>query len=225
MKFEDISIYHYIKDYLEELDLVSFKKGQYITRASQGLEEIFFILEGNVAVEYLTRNGKSFLVDELCENEFVGNMSYLYNQNLFCDSIATSDVSLLKIKKNTLKQLQQDKEFLNFFFYKTSKRIYCIYKKLMMKDLFQFDELLAFHILKNAEDDRFKFKSMYSLCQTLAISRKNLYNTINRFTEQNYLRKDKNELVILNRDYLDELSTNVREFNETQDSDFVYDWR
>ena len=222
MQLEQIYIYNHIKTYLDEIDIVKYKKGEYITRSSQNLEEIYFILDGNVKVEYIAKNGKSFLVDELSENEFVGKISYMYEQNLFCDIIATSDVSLLKISKHTLKKLQSNPEFLNIFFFKTSKRIYCMYKKLMMKNLFRLDELLAFYILKNSEDDIFKFKSMYSLCKSLSISRKSLYNTLNKFIEKDYIRKDENLIIILNREYLYELSMYVRDFNETDNNDFKF---
>ncbi len=222
MQLEEIYIYDHIKIYLDEIPTIKYKKGEYITRSNENLEDIFFILDGNVKVEYITKSGNSFLVDELCENEFVGKISYMYNQNLFCDIIATSNVSLLKINKITLKKLQSNPEFLNIFFFKTSKRIYYMYKKLLMKDLFKLEELLAFYILENSTEDIFKFKSMYSLCNSLSISRKSLYNTINKFVEKNYIRKDENSIFILNREYLYELSASVREFNETDHNTFKF---
>lgn len=222
MKLEEICIYSHIKSYLNEIDIIKYKKGEYITCSSQKLEEIYFILDGNVKVEYIAKNGKSFLVDELSENEFVGKISYMYEQNLFCDIIATSNVSLLKIHKSTLKKLQNNPEFLNIFFFKTSKRIYCMYKKLMMKDLFRLDELFAFHILKNSEGNIFKFKSMYSLCKILSVSRKSLYNTLNKFIDKGYIKREENLITILDREYLDGLSMYVREFNETDNNEFKF---
>ncbi|MCT8976183.1 cyclic nucleotide-binding domain-containing protein [Clostridium sp. CX1] len=223
MELKDICIYDHIKDYLDEISIVSYKKGQYITRSSENLEEIFFILDGKVKVECITKYGKSFLVDELSENEFVGKISYMHDQNLFCDIKATSNASLLKIDKNTFKKLQQSSDFMKIFLLKTSNRIYYMYKKLMMKDLFKFEELFAFHILKNSENNIFKFKSMYSLCKVLSVSRKGLYNTINRFIKENCIRKDENSIVILDRQYLNKISTHVREFNETNGSDLKFD--
>jgi len=223
MELKDVCIYDFIKEYLNEISIVTYKKGQYITHSSENLEEIFFILNGNIKIECITKYGKSFLVDELCKNEFVGKISYMYGQNLFCDITATSEASLLKIDKITFKKLQKNSEFLKIFLLKTSNRIYYMYKKLMMKNLFRLEEILAFYILKNSENNVFKFKSMYSLCEILSISRKSLYNAINRFIERNYIRKDKNLLIILNEDYLHELSIGVREFNETDNCDFKFD--
>jgi CRP-like cAMP-binding protein len=220
---QDIFIYQYIKDYLNEISISNYKKGQYITHSNESLEEIYFILDGNIKVECITKSGKSFLVDELSKNEFVGKISYMYEQNLFCDITATSNATLLKINKSTFKKLEKNSEFMKVFLLKTSKRIYFMYKKLMMKDLFRLEETLAFHILKNAEDDVFIFKSMYNLCEILSVSRKNLYNTINSFIEKKYIKKEKSSLIILNRDNLYELSAGVREVNEINGSDFKFD--
>jgi CRP-like cAMP-binding protein len=220
---KDIFIYDYIKDYLNEISILNYKKGQYITHSNEKLEEIFFILDGNIKVECITKSGKSFLVDELSKNEFVGKISYMYEQNLFCDITATSNVSLLKINKNTFKKLEKNSEFLKIFLFKTSKRIYYMYKNLMIRNLFSLEEVFAFYLLKNSENNIFEYKSMYSLCKTLSMSRKSLYNTINKFIKENYIKKDKNSLIILNRDYLYELSISVREVNEIGDCDFKLD--
>lgn len=219
IEIESTCIYNYIRPYLEEIEIANYKKGQYLTRADIDIEDIFFILQGQIQVEYTTKKGRSFLVDELSCNEFAGKISYLYDQHLYCDIIAVTDVSLLKIKAATFKKLKNSPEFLNVFFLKTSRRIYYMYKQLMMKDLFNSEELLSFHILKNSNDNIFIFKSMYRLCKILSISRKNLYNTINRFIERNYISKDKNSLIILDRNSLVKLSASIREFNETNESD------
>lgn len=222
MELKDTCIYNHIKQYLDEIDIALYKKGQYLTRSNHNFEDIFFILEGSVQIEYTTKSGKRFLVDELSDNEFAGKISYMYDQSLYCDIIAMTDVSLLRINKHIFKKLQNNPEFLTIFLFKNSKRIYSIYKKLMMKDLFSSEELLSFYILKDSEDNIFAFKSMYSLCKTISISRKNLYNIINKFIEKDYIRKENNSLIILNRDYLYEMSKEVREFNETNNTDFRF---
>jgi CRP-like cAMP-binding protein len=222
MNLENIYIYEHIKDYLDEIEIVKYKKGDYITHSNQNLQEIFFILDGNVKVEYTTKNGRSFLVDDLWENEFVGKISYMYDENLFCDIIAKTEVLLLKISKSTLKKLEKNPEFLKIFFFKTSKRIYCIYKKLLMKDLFTLEEIIAFHILNNCNNDKFEYKSMYSLCKSLSVSRKGLYNVINKFIKKGYIKKDRNLVTILEKEYLHKISMYIREFNEVEKNDFKF---
>lgn len=208
---ENNYIYDYIKDYLNEISVINYKKGQYIAHSNDNLGVIFFVLEGNIKVECISKYGKSLLVDELSKNEFVGKISYMFGQDLYCDVTAASSATLLKINRNTFKKLENNSEFLNFFLYKTSKRIYSIYKKLIMKDLFRLEEILAYYIIKSSENGVFKFKSMNHLSVKLSVSRKNLYNTINKFIDNNYIVRDKNSFIILDRDYLYKLSIGVTE--------------
>lgn len=223
MELKKIFIYDFIKDYLEDISIVDYKKGQYITRSDENFTEIYFILDGKVKVECVTEYGKSFLVDELSKNEFVGKISYMYEQNLFCDIKATSNVSLLKINKATFDKLQKNPEFLKVFLYKTSSRMYFMYKRLIMKNLFSLEELFAFYLLENEESNIFKFKSSIDLCNVFPISRKGLYNIINNFVKKDYISKEKKSIIILNKKELFELSMHVREFNIKNDSKIKFD--
>ncbi|GEA33675.1 MULTISPECIES: Crp/Fnr family transcriptional regulator [Clostridium] len=217
---EKIYIYDYIKEYLSEISIIKVKKGEYITHSSANIEEIFFILDGRVKVECITRSGRSILVDEVSKNDFVGKISYMYEENLFCDITARTNVTLLKIAKGTFKKLENNPDFLKIFLFKTSKRIYYMYKKLMIKDLFKFEEIFAYHILKNSENDVFKFKSMYNLCEILSVSRKNLYNVVNCLIQKKYIQKESDSIIIINRCAMDKLAAGVKEVSEINESDF-----
>ena len=223
MELRQICIYEYIKDYLNEIAVINYKKGQYIARSDEKFTEIFFILSGNVKVECITEYGKSFLVDELSENEFVGKISYLYEQHLYCDIKATSNVALLKIHKETFDKLQKKPEFLKIFLFKTSNRIYYMYKKLMMKNLFDLEELFAFYLLKQAEQDIFKFKNASDLCNLFPISRKGLYNVMNKLIRKGAIQREKNSIIIADKKQLTELSLHVREFNQTNSGNIKFE--
>ncbi|MBP2650519.1 MAG: Crp/Fnr family transcriptional regulator [Firmicutes bacterium] len=223
MELNNIYIYDYIKEYLNEISIVNYKKGQYITRSDENFNEIFFVLAGNVRVECVTEYGKSFLVDELSENEFVGKFSYMYEQNLCCDIKAITNVVLLKINKDIFDKLQKNPEFLKVFLYKTSNRMYYMYKKLMMKNLFSLEEIFAFYLLKNSGSDIFKFKSIHDLSNIFPISRKGLYNVINKLIKKRFIKKEKNSIIIIDKEELLKLSVHVREFNMINDSKIKFD--
>lgn len=212
MRIEDSCIYNYIKPFIGNLEQTNYKKGQYILFSDEDFEEIFFILEGCVKVECSTQNGKKFLVDTLEENEFVGKISYIFEEDLCSDIIALTDVKLISIEKKIFDELKKDSNFTNMFFSKTSKRIYYIYKKLLVKDLFKLEEILAYHIIKNSQGNIFKFKSMYQLSNELTVSRKNLYNTINKFILKGYIKKSNNEILIIEEDSLKMVAKNVDQF-------------
>ena len=223
MELASICIYEYIKEYVPDLSIVKYKKGQYITRSDENFTEIFFILKGTVRVECITEYGKSFLVDELSKDEFVGKISYMYEQHLFCDIKAVSPVQLLKINKETFDKLKKNTEFLKLFLYKTSHRMYIMYKKLMMKNLFSSEELFAFYLMQHAQEGRFQFKSMTDFCNAFPISRKGLYNVINRLIAKNMIKREKNAILITDEQRILELSVHVREFNRNNGSAIQFD--
>lgn len=212
MKISDTCIYDHIEMYKDEIENVIYKKGTYIVQSEDDFDEIFFILSGSVMVECLTMNGKRLLVDTLSENEFVGKISYMYDQDFRGDIIAITDVSLLKINKQTLEKLKKNDKFLSLFLFKTSKRIYLIYKKSLIKNLFKIEERLAHYILENSENGIFKCKSMYELSKQLYMSRKSIYNTINKFLEKGYIKKEEDKFIILDEEKLCEISKEVRNF-------------
>ncbi|GAA0126009.1 cyclic nucleotide-binding domain-containing protein [Clostridium sp. CTA-19] len=207
-----MSICDYFQPYLKEMETIFFKKGSYIITSDEEFEEVFYILDGVVTVECINAKGKMFLVDSLKKGDFVGKLSYIYEADFRCDIIANTNVKLLKIHKSTLSHLKKNADFVNLFFFKTSKRIYYIYKKMLIKDLFKIEEIFAYHILTHSLNNVFEFKSMYELCKELSISRKSLYNTLNNFFALGYVDKKSNSIIILNRAYLEKLSENLKEF-------------
>lgn len=63
---------------------------------------------------------------------------------------------------------------------------------------------------------------MYNLCKVLSVSRKRLYNTLNKFIHINYIRKDENKIIILNKKQLYNLSMYILKFNKTYNKDFKF---
>ncbi len=216
---QTVPIYNDIKDYLDEIRVVSFNKGEYLTRSEEDFKDIYYILSGNIRVECTTQTGKCVLVDKLEPFEFVGKISYLYEQNLCCDIVATNNATLIKIPKHTLTKLEDNPRFMKRFYFMTSKRMYQIYKIMLLQHLFRLEELFSYHLLTHAKNGQYTYESMYSLSSELFASRKNLYNVINQLIKSGYISKEGATLSILNPEALATLSQEVREF---QGQDFPY---
>lgn len=210
-QLEQTELYKYLGTHGHELSLVSFEKGDFLARSDESLDEIFYVLKGKVEVQCITESGRRILVDEVPPGEFVGKISYMYEQNLHCDFLVTSPALLARIPAATFKALEENPQFMKFFFFKTSRRIYLIYKQLLAKSIFRLEENLAYYIVQNAQGGIFAFDSMYSLASRLTVSRKNLYNVINRFVKQGYVERKTSCLVVVNAGALEELSKGVQE--------------
>ena len=86
-------------------------------------------------------------------------------------------------------KLMQNDKFSIYFYQETSSRIFKMYKTVLSKVLFSPDEIMAHYILDNEQDGIFAFKSSYSLCDNIGISRRGIYNILYRFEEMNYIEK------------------------------------
>lgn len=217
MLIEDAHIYPYIIDYLDEIPVLDVKKGKYFSRAFSRDTQIFYILKGTVKVESVSDIGKKVLVDVISENEFAGQLSYLRQNNLYCNSYATTEVKLLCLKADLMQKLLDNNDFSNVFYFKISTRLYQMYKKMLMNNLFNQCEIVSYYVLNQSVDNKFIYKSIYDICETLNISRRNLYNILNKFEDKNIIKKIDNGVFLINDDhYLIDRADGVTRFLENK---------
>mgnify|MGYP000059820050 CR=1 FL=1 len=217
MLLENSHIYPYIKGCMEKVSVVKISSGNYISRAENVDKQLYYILSGTVKVVCMAPFGKKVLVDVISENEFAGQISYVRNVNLYCDSVALTDVELLCLENELIDELMANNEFSTFFYFKTSSRIYQMYKKMLVSNLFSQSELVAYHIVDKAQNGKFIYKSIYDMCENLNISRKNLYNILNDFESKGVIEKEQNGvLLIKDNDYLKKESDKVKMFFENE---------
>ncbi len=212
MELKDSPIYKFIKNYIDDIEIVKFKKGEYIERADSDSNCIYYILDGNVKEESVSRSGNRVLIDEISTGKFAGHISKLRGSSFHCDAIAKTPCTLARIKIDILYKLFENDEFARYFYLITSDRIYYMYKKLLLERLFSWEEIVSYHILHNSKNDVFVYKSMYDICEQLNISRRGLYNIINKFVYEGYLEKKENVFIIKDRDYLMSLAHDVYEY-------------
>jgi len=217
MLIENAEIYHYIKEYLKEIPIITLIKGTCFSKAENIDNQIYYILEGTVKIESHSDMGKKILVDVISENEFAGQISYIRKHNFYGNNIAVTEVKLLCLKDDIMNMLMKNPEFSTFFYFKTSSRIYVMYKKMLMSNLFSQCELVAYHLLENSCDCKFIYKSIYDICANLNISRRSLYNILNKLEGDGIIKKlDEGPYLILDENYLKKKSKKVKSFAENK---------
>ena len=209
-------IYPFIEDILDNIPVMKVKKGNYLCRAHDPANEIFYILEGEVKVYCRSITGKKILVDDISENEFAGHLSNRRQSNFHCDSMAYSDVKLLIINNDLMDILMKNSDFASIYYGKTSKRLYLMYKKSLTNELFSQREILAYYIIKNANNGKVIYKSIDYICEVLSISRRNVYNVLNDFMNKGAIEKEEGISTILIKDekYLRDIIVGIKGFLE-----------
>lgn len=216
MEITNTVIYKFIKDYMNEIEVIAYKSNEYIERAMNDHNCIYYILNGVVKVQNVSCAGNKILIDEISTEEFVGHISKLRGSYFHCEIIAKEASTLVKIPIVILNELLKNNEFATLFYSKTSNRIYYMYKKLLLERLFTWEEIVAYYILEHAKEDVFVYKSMYDICEYLNISRRGLYNIINKMVFEECLEKRGNIFFIKDRKYLIELARNVYDYYDVE---------
>lgn len=217
MLIENSDIFTYVKESLEDIPILTLKKGSYFSKAENIDNKIYYILEGTVKIESYSVTGKKILIDVISENEFAGQISYFRKHNLYGNNIAVTKTILLCLNNDIMHKLMKNSEFSTFFYFKTSSRLYVMYKKMLMSNLFSQCELVSYYVLENSCDCKFIYKSIYDVCDNLNISRRSLYNILNKFSKDGIIEKlNDGPYLIINEKYLMEKSDKVRRFSENK---------
>lgn len=212
MRLERVAIYESIEDYLERIPVITVKKDEYIVRynAEKNTSK-YYVLDGKLKVVNNVGNRK-ILIDVIEDDWFAGDCSNVYNQNLNCDTIAMKDTMLLELEEELFNQLLEDEKFAKVFYCKMSQRVYHMYKRLLMNNMYSQKEILASYILANAKNNRCVCSNMKALCETLGFSRRSLYNALNNLIEEEIVKKPDDCIIIIDREALMEQAQHVMDY-------------
>ena len=213
MKLQNTSIYPFISSNPELCELFTFQRNSYIIRASDADSYVWYLVEGQVKVIANGSNGKCIVVDMIDEDNFVGHLSNYYEQNFYCDSLAVTNCTLIRIPIGKFNEMMKGMEFSRLFFMKTSARLYIMYKMDLVNHLFTQQQQFAFYLLSNVKGDICYIQSLYRICEFLRVSRRNLYNLIDKFMAEGYLeRLEDGKIRILDFEAMREIQKPVADF-------------
>lgn len=213
MKLEDTTIYPLIRDDPALCQLHRFDRNKYITRADWNDEDVWYLVSGRVKVETTAQNGNKLLVDIIDEDNYVGHLSNFRGYNFYCDSITMPPSSLLRIPADKFRALLDTQAFSRHFYMKTSARLYDMYKRDLIRYLFTQRQQFAFYVHEKTKDGVCRIHSIYNMCEYLKISRRNLYNLLARFSEENILtREDAGDITVLDMTALCQIAKPVEDF-------------
>lgn len=212
MEIYQIAIYESIEQYLDRIPVVPVNKGEYVVREEDGnTKNRYYILSGRTRV-IKNVDGRKVCIDEIGADEFTGGLSRVYNQELKCDVLATEDAVLLELEDAVFEELLKDMRFARIFYYKTSQRVYKMYKRMLLNQMFSQTEILAAYILYKQKDGKCVCPNMNVLCENLGFSRRNLYNALNNMLKSGEIEKKGHNLHIKNDQALKERGVHVFEY-------------
>lgn len=206
-------IYDYLSaEQLSRIPVVDIKKDTvFLPAIDQENMSLYYILEGKVEVISQSYNGRSFLIDTVSQGEFIGKFSHMRNKNFYADIKTQTPCKMLKLSE-IRNEIFNDERFLHFFYFKTSNRLYDMYKISMMRTLFTYEEILAYHLLDVADEAGLVTDKDKNICLKTSISERQYYYIMKKFKNSQIISQSKNGISILNIAMLKDIACNVINF-------------
>ncbi len=215
-------IYKYLPtEYLDVVETKTLEAGTVILTAEDKHDPtLYYILDGTICVFALAYNGRSFLVDTLGHDQFIGKFSQMRNMDFCCSAEAMTDCTVIDLTP-VRKQLLEDQVFGSYFFGKTTNRVYVMYKLAMLRMIFSYDEALAYWLLELADEDDMVTAGMRDLCLKMNISDRQYFYLMKDFSTKKLVRKSRQGILLLDRPELERMAKHVIVFMEGNSEDYT----
>ena len=209
---KDLDLFQHISPALaNQLQQIVIKKGTVFIEADAQKEvEFYYILDGQVSVFAQAPNGREYWVDTQGRGDFMGKFSQFRGQNFNCEVRADTDCRLLVLTPFK-QELLRNSRFALWFYLKTSGRVYEMYKIVIARTLFSFDELLAYHLLRLEKNGSVNV-SLKRMLYILNISERQYFYLVKDLEKRGLILRRRGGFDLLDRPALTELASNVTQF-------------
>lgn len=209
----DKSIYDFLsEEQLSRAPVVDINKDiVFIPAIGKENMELYYVLDGIVEVVSNSYNGRSFLVDTVGPGEFMGRFSNMRKKNFYADIKTKTPCKLLNLSK-IKNEILNDERFIIFFYFKTSNRLYEMYKISMMRRLFSYEEILAYYLLQVADEAGFITDTEKNICFETSISERQYYYLMKSFRDRKIIDQNKKKIRILDIASLEVIALNIVNF-------------
>ena len=200
-----------IKHSIEELDILTYNKREYLISETDPLEDMYFILSGKIKVYKEYENGKTLLlqfVDGLCT---MGDVEYINGLTHATGSVsAVNEVKLFKISYEELdKRYKTCYEFREYMIRHLSMRFLSSHSKTGLNLIYSVETRLASYILsmKNKTAKNIvMLKNLQELSDNLGTSYRHLHRTLKELSDKQIIKREKYMITILDINKLEKLA-------------------
>ena len=174
--------------YLNQLQKVSFQKGDYICTQGQAITELTYILSGRVKIVRSLSNGKEHILEMPHQPQLLGDVELMTNQLAGSSVIALEEVQAVQLPLNNKEALLKDPVFL----YQIGRNLATALHKQGISASrnvsYPVKERLATHILNIEEQDIFQL-SPSILASSFGTSYRHVQRVIKQFIDQGIIEK------------------------------------
>ncbi|MDF2820035.1 MAG: cyclic nucleotide-binding protein [Clostridiales bacterium] len=199
------------------MELVLFKKNEYICKEQEKLSHLFFMVEGKAKVFTLLSNGKSLL---MCFNQgfnVIGELE-ITNQFIIKTNVqAIEDVYCIAIPSALVqKYLLEDTKFLKYICNSLGKKLDDFSKNSSINLLYPLENRLASYILATSErsksigQEKLIFsENLTELSGLLGTSYRHLLRTLNSLCDNKIIEKNNTKFNVVNEAALRKMASDL----------------
>lgn len=201
------------------MELFLFDKGEYICKADERLEYLFFFVEGRAKVYSTLSNGKSLLLCFYKSFKVLGDVEFLYYETANSNVQIIEDTYCIGISFDNIRKFAiDDARFLRYICDSLGEKLIRLSKYSSINLLYPLENRLASYILADtsntmdADKNSIVFEGNLSeVAELLGTSYRHLLRTLNNLCAQSLIRKNLQVYEILDIEKLRELAGDLYE--------------
>ncbi|WP_432661850.1 cyclic nucleotide-binding domain-containing protein [Wukongibacter baidiensis] len=208
------------KDMIDNMELHLFSRGEPLFKSCEKIHYFYFMVEGKAKVYTMLKNGKSVLLRFYRPLQVLGDVEFLNSDNTDCNVEAVSNVICIGIPMDYLrKEASRDVTFLQFICKNLSSKLANSSYWSSVNLLYPLENRLASYILaitNNDEDytiplNEIETHKLTDMAELLGTSYRHLNRTINNLCQKGIIRKERNSIIIIDNEQLEELAGDLYE--------------
>lgn len=195
------------QDITNLLELFSLNKGDFLINEGECSDYLYFLVSGKLKVFSHSTSGKIMSITLFNSFEIVGETCSLWNKPPTASVQATSKAYCIGISMKYRDLLLNDVIFLRYICQNLGERLSYMNNTTCINLYESLESRLASFILKTEKDGIFSY-NLTECAELLCTSYRHLLRIINLFCSTNKLIKNGKSYRIIDRDYLEKISSN-----------------
>lgn len=207
----------FTEDMRSFMELILFKKGEYICRENEDINYIFFFLKGKAKVYITLGNGKSLLLYFYQDFKVLGDLELINYQSATSNVQAIEDTYCIGIPlEKARERLLKDTKFLRYICSSLGEKLKRCSKNSSINLLYPLENRLASYILatgKNINRNGEKIirfdENLTEIAEILGTSYRHLLRTLNNLQLKGALAKEDSGFKVIDESILTKLASDV----------------
>lgn len=189
------------------MELLLFKKGEYICRDNEKLNYLFFFVDGKAKVYSTLSNGKSLLLCFYQGFKVLGDLEMINSEPASTNVHVIEDTYCIGIPTEKVNScLLDDAKFLRYICNSLGEKLNRCSKNSSINLLYPLENRLASYILATGED---LDESLTEISELLGTSYRHLLRTLNNMCQKGLIKKNNSGFEIIDKKVLTKLASDL----------------